>query len=199
MSGKQFNFEETIGYTRKTFGAKPDKITDSSQVPTVKIPDGPLDSNNVSNLFNETPTKVDSQKNNIAELQNTNEKKMPVTESASGINQRPHIRPVPHNSSVKIVSSEGINSHLLLNMKLKTSVDCLKMYYSIYEVSNSLNTDWVEITRTDFEKYGVRGGKIVDARLEGIERELFEFREIKEISKATNKEYVKGYEYRIIK
>ena len=189
MSSKIFNFDESIAYKRRDFGASPETIKDKSQIPTVNLSSEPI-------------------------VETTNQSKVPVPPSASSTNgnyhtqsvatidtdniRHSHKKPVAENATVKNASRAKSKEHLMLNMKLKTSVDCLRMFYLINELSEKLNSSWVEIARLDFEEYGVRGGKIVDARKEGIERELFEYREIMDVSKLTKKEYVKGYEYRLI-
>lgn len=189
MGSKIFNFDETITYKRKEFGAIPETVKDKSQIPTVNLHNEPkLKQANTENMpVAKSVTSTNSYYNNSE-----------VAESATDNNRYSHNRPVAENASVKNASRAKSKEHIMLNMKLKTSVDCLRMFYLIHELTEKLNCAWVEIARVDFEGYGVRGGKIVDARKEGIERELFEFREIKEVSKITNKEYVKGYEYKLI-
>ena len=189
MSGKIFNFDDSIAYKRKDFGATPETVKDKSQIPTVNLPSEPI--LETANSYKVPVATSDSSRNGNWPLSSV---ATSVTDE-SGQSQK---KPVAESATVKNASRAKSKEHLMLNMKLKTSVDCLRMFYLINELSEKLNSPWVEIARLEFEEYGVRGGKIVDARKEGIERELFEFREIKEFSKVANKEYVKGYEYRLI-
>jgi hypothetical protein len=189
MSSKTFNFDESIAYKRREFGASPETIKDKSQIPTVNLSNEPIVEINNQSKVQVAPSASSTTSNyHISE----------VATNATDNNRHSHKKAVAENATVKNASRAKSKEHILLNMKLKTSVDCLRMFYLINELSEKLNSPWVEIARLDFEEYGVRGGKIVDARKEGIERELFEFREIRDVSKITNKEYVRGYEYKLI-
>ncbi len=178
MTSKNFDFDSTIGYTRKKFGATPDKVIDPSQIPTVKISD---------NNFIEHPSNSTS--NHLHNLE--------VAENNTSTSEQLQKRPVPSSATVKPASSRISINKTLLDMKIKTSADCLRMYYLIHELTQELNNTWIEIARTDFESNGIRRGRLVSAREEGVERQLFEFREIKALNKK-NIEYIKGYEYRLI-
>lgn len=178
MSSKNFDFDQTIGYTRKKFGATPDKVTDPSQIPTVKIGNSPINS------------QPEGQTNDLLHIS-------PVATIASSETQNMQKSPVPNTATAKHVSSHKSIDKVILNMKIKTSADCLRMYYLIHDLSKELENSWIEIARSDFESNGVRQGRLVSAREEGVERQLFEYREIIELNKQ-NKEYIKGYEYRLI-
>lgn len=194
MTSKNFDFEQTIGYTRKKFGATPDRVTDPSQIPTVKI--GNTVVNSESDHSPNGPLHISSVAP-VASSDNGQSTKPQPTHSVSSTNEHLQRAPVTNTATAKHVSSRPSIDKVILNMKIKTSADCLRMYYLIHDLSKEFENTWIEIARSDFENNGVRQGRLVSAREEGVERQLFEYREIKELNKQ-KKEYIKGYEYRLI-
>lgn len=98
----------------------------------------------------------------------------------------------------KIGGPKNTHDELKSTLKLKVSVDCIRMRVVISEFSKKTNNEWLQIRRLDFEKVGINGDRIIERRKEGRENNLFDFKEVKKISSKTGEEYTAYVLYKLL-